>query len=411
VRADEPAAPRRRVLVLVPELPTRPRSGQLLRLRALVRALGQVADVHVHALAHRARPGPPPWSGVVGWSTSSDPAMGAIRLAGSGTGWLRDPDGHPADAWFDPGAADELRAVLDAVVPEVVVLGGFVVHAYLEVAAASGAVVVLDHQNVEADLADETAALAAPARHVMIRRLAAERTAAREAALVAAVDRIWAVSERDATRLRERFVDVAPVDVVPNVLDELPPDPVPPSRRGSPVLLYPGALSYPPNADAAAWLVAELWPRVGAELPDGRLVIAGADPSAGLSALDDPSVEVTGAVADLDPWFRRATFLPVPLRAGGGTRLKILQAFAHRVPVLTTAKGCEGLAVQPGRHLLVVDDLATWPAAVLDLHRDRARVDQVTAAGRALVEDRYGLDSMVDGVASSLDRCLGRTRT
>lgn len=407
----DPAPARRRVLVLVPELPTHPRSGQLLRLRALVRALGQAAEVHVHALAHRARPGVAPWPGVVGWSTSSDPAMGATRPAAYGTRWLQDPAGHPADAWFDPVAADDLQAVLDAVAPDVVVLGGFGVHPYREVAAASGAVVVLDHQNVEADLAEETAALPAPARHVMIRRLAAERTATREAALVAAVDRIWAVSERDAARVQERFAEVAPVDVVPNVLDELAADPVPPSRRGGALLLYPGALSYAPNADAAAWLLGALWPRVAHDLPGGRLVVAGADPPAGLPGLDHPGVELTGVVADLDPWFRRATLLPVPLRAGGGTRLKILQAFAHRVPVLTTSKGCEGLAVEPHRHLVVVDDPADWPTAVLDLHRDPSRADEITRAARALVEERHGLGAMVDAVASGLDRCLGRTRT
>lgn len=398
-----------RVLVLVPELPTHPRSGQVLRLRSLVRALGRVADVHVHALAHRAAPGEPAWEGVVSWSTSSDQAMGTARL--TSTDWLRDPTGHPADAWSDPSAADELRSAITTFAPDAVVLGGFAVHAYAAVVAEAGVPVVLDHQNVEADLAEDTAALAAPAPHVMVRRLAAERTEVREAALVASVDRVWAVSERDAVRLQERYPSSASVDVVPNVVDDLPTDPVPPSERGSAVVLYPGALGYPPNADAARWLVRDWWPVVRGELDDGRLVIAGSDPPAWLCDLDDSRVEVTGMVDDLDPWFRRATLLPVPLRAGGGTRLKVLEALAHRVPVLSTAKGCEGLAVVDGTHLLIADDLEGWRTKAVEVHRYSGRFDEVSEAGRALVEAMYTLPAMSDAAASSLVGLWGRTAT
>ena len=96
--------------------------------------------------------------------------MAAARL--TSTDWLRDSTGHPADAWFDPVAADEVRSMITTFAPDAVVLGGFAVHPYGAVVAETGVPVILDHQNVEADLAEETAALAAPAPHVMVRRLA-----------------------------------------------------------------------------------------------------------------------------------------------------------------------------------------------------------------------------------------------
>lgn len=333
--------------------------------------------------------------------------MAAARL--TSTDWLRDSTGHPADAWFDPVAADEVRSMITTFAPDAVVLGGFAVHPYGAVVAETGVPVILDHQNVEADLAEETAALAAPAPHVMVRRLAAERTAIREAALVASVDRVWTVSERDAVRLQDRYPETAAVDVLPNVVDELPLDPLAPSERGSPLVLYPGALGYPPNADAARWLVHDWWPLVRPELDQPRLVIAGSDPPAWLRDLDDAQVEVTGMVDDLDPWFRRATLLPVPLRAGGGTRLKVLEALAHRVPVISTSKGCEGLDVVDGTHLLLADDLADWRSKAVEVHRYSGRFDEVSEAGRALVEANYTLTALSDAASSSLVGILGRT--
>ena len=141
-----------------------------------------------------------------------------------------------------------------------------------------------------------------------------------------------------------------------------------------------------PNADAARWLVQDWWPLVRPELDEGRLVVAGSDPPAWLRDLDDPRVEVTGMVDDLDPWFRQATLLPVPLRA----------------------KGCEGLAVVDGAHLLIADDLEDWRTKAVEVHRYSGRFDEVSEAGRALVEAMYTLPAMSDAAASSLVGLLGR---
>jgi glycosyltransferase involved in cell wall biosynthesis len=394
------------VLVVASDLPVAVRSGSAQRVRAVTRALAMVADVHLHSICHRRVEGSPPWPGVVGWSTSSDPAMGPRRPVGSDTAWVRDPAGHPSDSWLDPSAAADLRVWLDAFGPDAIVLAGLSTSPYLEVAREHGVPVVLDHQNVEADLAEEIAALEDTAPRVMMRRLVAQRTVVRESSVVAAVNRVWAVSPRDGQRLTERYPISAPVDVVPNVLDELPPEPRPPSQRPTPLVLYPAAFGFAPNLDAARWLVRQFLPAVKPSIPGATLVLAGSDPPVELTEHQDRAVSVTGSIPDMSALFGAATMMPVPLRAGSGTRIKILEALAHRVPVITTAKGCAGLDVEDGIHLMVEDDLDRWAQKAIALHRYTSTSDQMTADGRRLVEQMYSLDALVSAVAHGLGQCL-----
>jgi glycosyltransferase involved in cell wall biosynthesis len=392
------------VLVLVPDLPDRPRRGQELRLRSVIRGLGRLGPVHVHALCHRPTTEAPAWPGLVGWTTSSDPTLTPSRLGASSQKWIATDGGHPTDAWFDPGASEELVAVIRGAGAHTVVLGGLGVRAYADVVRRSVPRVVLDHQNVEADVADEVARLAAPARHVLVRRVLAQRTALVERVLVEQVaDTVLVCSEQDARRLVTRYPASAPVSVVPNVVDDLPAAPT--GGTGGdrdPVLLYAAAFGYVPNADAARWLAAELWPRMRDQLGGGRLVLAGGHPPGDLVDGSDPSVQVTGRLPDLGPLLAAATLAPVPLRAGGGTRLKVLEALAHGVPVVSTRKGCEGLDVEDGVHVVLADDADRFVQAGVDLHRDRHRRRQLATAGRALVAERYATAAMVAALAAAM---------
>ena len=136
--------------------------------------------------------------------------------------------------------------MIQAIGAHTVVLGGLGVRAYAEVVRRSVPRVVLDHQNVEADVADEIARLAAPARHMLVRRLLAERTALVERVLVEQlVDAVLVCSDHDARRLLSRYPASAPVSVVPNVLDDLPPAPTGGACIDrDPLLLYAGAFGY-----------------------------------------------------------------------------------------------------------------------------------------------------------------------
>jgi glycosyltransferase involved in cell wall biosynthesis len=148
-----------------------------------------------------------------------------------------------------------------------------------------------------------------------------------------------------------------------------------------PTVLFQGTLRYPPNADAARFLIRDIRPALATSIPDVRIRLVGlATPS--ITALDDrPGVSVVGQVPDMDAELAGADLVLVPVRYGSGTRLKILEAFAQRIPVVSTTLGAEGLDVIDGRHLLVADTPAGIAAACVRLLTDEAlRARMVDAA-------------------------------
>ena len=148
-------------------------------------------------------------------------------------------------------------------------------------------------------------------------------------------------------------------------------------------------LAYEPNVDAATVLVRDVLPRLRTLVPEVvvRLVGRGDERVARLAAVD--GVTVTGPVDDMVTELRRADLVAVPLREGGGTRIKVLEALAHGIPVVATSVAVEGLAVDPGRHLLVADAPDAFAASCATLLSDEARRRDLADAGAQLVRDRY----------------------
>jgi glycosyltransferase involved in cell wall biosynthesis len=163
-------------------------------------------------------------------------------------------------------------------------------------------------------------------------------------------------------------------------------------------LVFVGAMDYYPNTEAAASFTQLIWPRVRAKMPDTRLLIVGANPGASVRALAGvPGVEVTGTVTDVRPYYRDALAAIVPLRTGGGTRLKILEAMAAGVPVISTPLGAEGLEVTPGKDILIagLDDAEQWAGHVLRVSEptDETRKALVSAA-LELTQARYNWETL-----------------
>lgn len=205
---------------------------------------------------------------------------------------------------------------------------------------------------------------------------------------VRGVDLTFAVSESE--RAYYQGLGAAAVRLVPNGVDCAYYDGLPAGRSARPpVILYVGTMSWGPNIDAALFLARQILPQLQARFPGLRLRIVGRDPAPAIAALAGTSgIEVMGRVADVRPHLDAATVLAVPLQAGGGTRLKILEAFAAGLPVVSSPVGCEGLDVTGGVHLLVADRdrFAEAIAAVLaqdDLRRGLA------ARAREMVRAQY----------------------
>jgi len=161
-----------------------------------------------------------------------------------------------------------------------------------------------------------------------------------------------------------------------------------------------------PNRVAAAFLIEELFPRLAADNDDVRLVLAGSQPTAAMlkAAAMESRIIVTGAVPDMQPHLQAASTMVVPLFQGSATRLKILEAFAARLPVVSTTKGAEGLAVENQQHLLIAEDVDEFVAAARRLWSDRQLAARLTANGLILVKEQYSWEVAEREIRSALDK-------
>jgi glycosyltransferase involved in cell wall biosynthesis len=170
-------------------------------------------------------------------------------------------------------------------------------------------------------------------------------------------------------------------------------------------------MDYRPNVDGVQWFADEVLPLVRARVPTFELTIVGRDPTPAVRELSDRAgVHVTGRVASTTPFLHDASLAIVPLRAGSGTRLKVLEAFAAGTPVVSTSLGAEGLDVVAGRHLLVADGAPAFAAAVVDLLADADCRTRLASEGRRLVEDRYAWSKAARALVSVHERVVEEHR-
>ena len=153
-------------------------------------------------------------------------------------------------------------------------------------------------------------------------------------------------------------------------------------------VLFMGRMDYHANIDAAVYFVKTTWPLIHARRPDLRLVIVGAQPPQQVRALASDSVVVTGTVDDVRPYYHSALISVVPLRVGGGTRLKVLEAMAAGTPLVSTTLGAEGLAVTHGKDILIADSPEAMAEAVVSMQDSPQRQELIVNA-RQLVRTRY----------------------
>jgi glycosyltransferase involved in cell wall biosynthesis len=223
---------------------------------------------------------------------------------------------------------------------------------------------------------------------------ALERAEARKYAELAAryvprFDRVYVCSDRDRTDIGERHPG-ARVAVVPNavrIAAGRAPEPV----SGTATLLFVGSLGYYPNEDAAIFLCTDIVPRVRARVSHAvRVVIVGTNPSPRVRALArDRDVLVTGAVPDVAAYYRDAHAVVVPLRAGGGTRVKLLEAFAHRRPVVSTTIGAEGIEARHEADILLADTAEELAVCCARLLTDAELASALAERAFRLAATRY----------------------
>jgi polysaccharide biosynthesis protein PslH len=206
-------------------------------------------------------------------------------------------------------------------------------------------------------------------------------------------DGITAASDRDADMYRT-LVPGVPVETVDNGVDLSGYTPSP-DEEESATFVYTGSYDWLPNADAVVYFCREVWSRIREQLPDARFFAVGKAPTDEMHAYHGrDGITVTGRVPEVHPFIARAAVYVVPLRIGGGTRLKILEAMGMGKAIVSSSIGCEALDVEPGRDLCVADNPAEFAGTAVALANDIDRRRQLGAAGRSRVEERYGWEAI-----------------
>ncbi len=375
-----------RLLLLTGEPLQPPNSGLRLRMLHLARALALRFDVDVGALDWHPAEGEEPFTVI-----PAGHQRGSLHAA------LTSPLRPHMAARLDSPAMRELAArgtwrTVQAEQP-------FLVPAALR----AGVPVVLDAHNIEADVLRRVGREEPRRLHRLRWAWEATKTERFERAAVGAAAAVVATSDDDAAMLES--LGARRVVVVPNGVDAagLPAGPVEPGT----MLLYVGHFGYRPNSLAAAELVDEILPLVRAEVPQASVQLVGRSPGRDLQARAGDAVEVFADVPDVVPHLRAARALVVPLRAGGGTRLKVLEALAAGVPVVSTAFGVSGLAVRDGEHVLLAETPADLARCAVRVIEDDDLARSLAGNGRRLVEERYDWQAVAEPLVA-LHEELGR---
>lgn len=224
-----------------------------------------------------------------------------------------------------------------------------------------------------------------------------------EREIMSRMDRVIVCSEIERELLFTWGIDRTLV--VPNGVDvEYFTPREPRSRRDRPLVVFTGAMGYEPNADAVRWFLDAILPLVQADLPNVLFRVVGKDPPGDLVARSKPgAVEFTGRVDDVRPLMNDATVFVCPLRIGGGTRLKILDAMSQELPVVSTTVGAEGLDVKAGLDIILADESRAFADAISGLVKDEARARTVARAGLNLVRERYSWAGVTRGLLLELE--------
>jgi polysaccharide biosynthesis protein PslH len=296
---------------------------------------------------------------------------------------------------WSPGFAEALRGLLAEERYDLVQVEGIEMARYLPI--AKGARRIFSEHNVEhllqqrAYLVDRTHPARLP--KALYSLLQARKLARFEAAACRMADLTLTVSEEDAVSLRE-LEPGGRYRVVPNAIDPDLYAQSRPQREGwpdRPAVLFTGTLDYRPNADAVRWLLDRIMPLVWHEIPEARALVVGRGPAPDLVARGqrDSRIAVTGPVESVDPYWARASLYVLPMRGGGGTRFKALEAMAAGLPLVSTPMGMEGIAAGAGTHYLSGATPPELAAAIVRLLGDQALREQLATAAGQLVREQY----------------------
>ena len=401
---------RRRALHLAPLMPARAGNGLAMRQGLFLEAMARQFDVRLVVLAVA---GPtaaaPDLPDALGLTTTVIPTAGRADTHFALLSRLADPEARLAAfqrygrnslaAQVSAAVLSDLRLALAGERFDLVHIGRSYLADAMQ-AIAAPARVTLDLDEDEAASYGEAAALLG-SRDPHSAAWAEAEAAAFSAHIAAAaprIDRHFVSSPLDASWIGQRHPTLR-LELVENAV-ALPAAP----RRADDgrTLLFLGSYGYPPNVEAVAWFVESVWPEIRSVRGDVRLRLAGRDAGKLARFRDIPGIEITGEVASVADAYAAASLFVAPLLSGAGTRIKLLEAAAHRVPIVSSSIGARGLAFVEGQDLLIADRPDAFAAAVLATLADPETARRRAASAGALVTARYDRAQAVEQLACRL---------
>ena len=232
-----------------------------------------------------------------------------------------------------------------------------------------------------------------PIKKIYFRRQA-QRMAQYEGEACRKAKRVIAVSDADAETMRREY-GLENVAAVPTGVDiDYFKRPEQPSKKVEAELVFVGSMDWMPNSEGIRWFVREVFPLILKKRPETSFAIVGRKPPADILALTGPRISVTGTVPDVRPYLWGSKVSIVPLRIGGGTRLKIYEAMAASVPCVSTRIGAEGLEIEDGGNIAIADDAVPFADRCVALLDDGAARERMARRALAIVAERYSWDSV-----------------
>jgi glycosyltransferase involved in cell wall biosynthesis len=267
---------------------------------------------------------------------------------------------------------------------------------------------VLFQHNVETALWRRMAATEKNPVKRLAYRLEAAKMARYERRALGKFHHIIAVSDNDRRQMLAMDSNCR-ITVVPTGVDTQKYPVAPPANANPPKIVFTGSMDWEPNIDAIAYFCQDIFPHVRAEYPNALFQVVGRNPHPRVKQLASEHVQVTGTVPSVAEYLRDATVVTVPLRIGGGTRLKIFEAMAMGKALVSTSIGAEGLDVQSGRDLILADEPLSFAGAIVSLIRD-ARLRQQYERAAARLAAQYDWSTIVQRFAEVLQRVIHDVR-
>jgi len=375
--------------MLTPRLPWPPIDGGRIAMGRLAEGLmhagAEVAILSLNPRKHRAQ--------VVAMPVPVE----AVEIDTSRIGWPRSTP-FIVSRFVSRAFREAVRAAMRRFQPDVVQIESPFLLPYVDVVRAeSNARIALRSLNVEFRIWEGLAANERnPLRRFAIRRVAASLRKY-EVRHLNTVDAMVPIAATDADDFRALGC-TRPLHVVPcgiTLSDVVSPE--------TGTVGFIGSLDFRPNQEAVRWIIDELWPRV----PNARLFIAGSGAPDWLRDLArGHNIEFLGEVADAQAFLRRMSVVIAPLFAGGGMRIKVLEAMALAKPIVATTLGAGGIEVENGRDILIADEVTSFAEAVNRLLRDPETATRIGNAARQTVRDRYDNDTLARGLLCFYDALL-----